>query len=362
MKKMTLLSSLIAIMVLGSFAFAAPWESFLGITKVEADPEKDYRLEEKDGPWLILACTFSGEGAEKDAHELILELRQRYKLPAFSHHMTKNLDSKMLHRGMDRYGKPAQWKYQSGHKVDEIGVLIGHFSGVDDPGAQKVLEEIKFSTPHCLNPQKDKKSTIIMAGFREFNRQVLLAAGKGDKKKGPMSHAFIVPNPLIDQEDLKDSLDPFVVRLNEGVENSLLECPGKYTVKVAHFTGKVVLNQNEIHQIQLGQKKFKPNGLDQAAEKAERLTKILRKQGYDAYVFHDRYASFVTIGSFDAVSQPLPNGKKKINPGIREIVEKFKGKPTGPGGPIGSQVIDGIPMGNRTYSGQSSKRIVRNRL
>ena len=109
----------------------------------------------------------------------------------------------------------------------EIGVLIGNFSGVDDPGAQKALEEIKFSTPHCLDPQKTEKSTIVMAGFREFNRQVLLAAGKGDRKKGPMSHAFIVPNPLIDHEDMKDSLDPFVVRLNKGVENSLLECPGE---------------------------------------------------------------------------------------------------------------------------------------
>ena len=51
---------------------------------VDAD-EKDLRLEDTNGPWLIMACSFSGKDAEQQAHDLPLELRKRYKLEAFVH-------------------------------------------------------------------------------------------------------------------------------------------------------------------------------------------------------------------------------------------------------------------------------------
>ena len=293
---------------------------------------------------LILACTFSGEAGMEDANELVLELRERYKLPAYVHRMTKDLQTEMSPNSSKRPGRSSKWKYLTGDKVDEIGVLVGHFTGVDDPGAQKTLEKIKYSVPLCLTPKKGEKSTLSFAGFREFNRQILLAAGKGDKKKGPMCHAFLVPNPLIDKEDLKESLDPFVVKLNEGIEHSLLSCQGKYTVKIAHFSGKVIMDQTEIHQIQTGQKKCKAGGLEKAAEKAAKLADVLQKQGYEAYVFHDRYASFVTIGSFESIGTGQQGGRINLHPRVHQIMEKFKGKPAGPGGPVGPQVIAGIPL------------------
>ena len=46
-------------------------------------PAKERRvvLSEDDGPWLIFAASFAGEGAEAEATALIKELRERYRLP-----------------------------------------------------------------------------------------------------------------------------------------------------------------------------------------------------------------------------------------------------------------------------------------
>ena len=73
-----------------------------------------------------------------------------------------------------------------------------------------------------------------------------------------MGHAFITTNPMLlsDYFVPKGGIDELVLRMNKGVTHSLLDCPGKYTVKVATFTGAVVLDQQEIHKIQNGDKPF----------------------------------------------------------------------------------------------------------
>ena len=43
--------------------------------RVAADPNGDYSLAEKNGPWLIMAMSFNGEGGETEARELVTELR-----------------------------------------------------------------------------------------------------------------------------------------------------------------------------------------------------------------------------------------------------------------------------------------------
>ena len=53
--------------------------------RVEADPDRPYPVKEENGPWMIMACSFSGDGAEKQAKDLALELRKRYKLEAYTH-------------------------------------------------------------------------------------------------------------------------------------------------------------------------------------------------------------------------------------------------------------------------------------
>ena len=38
----------------------APWERLLTLRRVEADPDKTYAVTGDNGPWMILACSFSG--------------------------------------------------------------------------------------------------------------------------------------------------------------------------------------------------------------------------------------------------------------------------------------------------------------
>ena len=66
---------------------ALPFGNLLTFNRVDADPNQPYRLGEDHGPWMIMACSFSGEGAEEQARELVYELRKRYKLEAFTHRM-----------------------------------------------------------------------------------------------------------------------------------------------------------------------------------------------------------------------------------------------------------------------------------
>jgi hypothetical protein len=157
--------------------------------------------------------------------------------------------------------------------------------------------------------------------------QALLPDDDERKFYGPMGHAFITANPLIPQEYFAPKgLDKLVLDMNKGLKHSLLECPGKYTVKVATFTGKVVIDQKKIVQIESGA--HFESELDRAAEKAHKLCALLRKEGAEAYEFHDRYQSIVTVGSFNSVGTPRADGKIEINPAMFRIIQTYGAETT----------------------------------
>lgn len=343
---LTLLFVLVALFVglTTSSATAEPWNGILSLNKVEADSSKTYKLQEADGPWLILATTFSGNGGSEQANELVLELRKRYKLSAYVHDMSLELDKDTGARGVDKYNRPIQWKYRRGNQLHEIAVLVGHFSDVNDPGGKTALQKLKYMTPECLSVEKRGKTNQTLAGCRAFMKKILVS-GNEKKKKGPMGKAFLVPNPLCDMNKAKQkTLDPFIVELNKGIKYSLLDAKGKYTVQVAHFTGKVITDQGKIHRIKNKKLNQKESRLQQAAMNADKLARALRMKGYEAYQFHDRYASIVTVGSFNSVGTPRQDGKTEINPTIHKIIDTFKGRPCRATGKIGSQLVVGIPL------------------
>ena len=64
-------------LALASVATATPpWKKLVPFRSVEADPNKQYWLTEDQGPWMIMATSFAGPGAEEQAHALVLELRK----------------------------------------------------------------------------------------------------------------------------------------------------------------------------------------------------------------------------------------------------------------------------------------------
>jgi hypothetical protein len=330
----------------GAADAAPPWAKLLIFNRVEADPEKTYRLSEDNGPWMIVACSFSGEGAEKQAGELAYELRKRYKLPAYIHRADFQFGY-TEGRGVDQLGAPPRMK----HRLDdlrEVAVLVGNFSAADDPEAQKTMQKLKYTHPECLEIKQNRPTNQSLAGWRMTQKKLQELVGSTKKGKGPMGHAFITTNPLLPKEFFVDmGIDPLVLEMNKEVTHSLLDCPGKYTVQVATFKGNVFIQPKEIEEIENG--KEVKSQLAEAAKKAHMLTEALRMKGWEAYEFHDRYASIVTVGSFDSVGTPRADGKIEINPRIATIIRTFSAEPTNGPVPPGTlparlKTLVGIPF------------------
>ncbi len=51
-------------------------------------------------------------------------------------------------------------------------------------------------------------------------------------------------------------------------------------------------------------------------------------KGFEAYEFHDRNASIVTVGSFNSMGTPLPDGRTDLDPRIVQIIDTFRAKPS----------------------------------
>ena len=83
--------------------------------------------------------------------------------------------------------------------------------------------------------------------------------------------------------------------------------------------------------------------LAKAAYMAHKLTQALRMKGYEAYEFHDRYASIVTVGSFDSVGQTRPDGVTELDPRITAIIDQFKSEGSSQG-MVTAKTLVGIPF------------------
>ena len=330
-------------------ASAAPWSKLF--TKVDCDPNKEYKLTDLQGPWMIMACSFSGEKAFDQAHELVLEIRKKHHVTAYVYEKVFDYSGDFAGLGVNRYGEQRRARYQRAAnqqhyggdgKFREMAVLVGDFLEVDDPDAQKLLEKIKYAQFDCLKIKDGRQDSRSLGFLREMQREVNKMAGAGHKEKalkGPLGMAFLTTNPkLPDSYFVPQGLDPLVVQMNKGVTHSLINCPGRYSVKIATFNGAVVIDPKKIKDTELGLTNTKSK-LEDAAIKAHQLTESLRKSGYDAWEFHDRYASMVTVGTFQSLG-PNVDGTIKLDPQIKQLIEIFgPEKPTLPGQTTGKPHI-----------------------
>jgi len=213
----------------------APWGSLISLKSVDADPNRSYEVAEDNGPWMIMTTSFSGVGAEKQAKELVIELRKRYKIPAYIY-VGKFDPGAAQARGFDKYGNPKKAKYlkykdekdkeKARHpELVEIAVMAGNFRSADDKKAQEALQTIKYAKPECLEIKEGKKTHQTLTGWRLAQQQVYEMIGSEKKNLGPMRHAFITPNPLLPADFFnQQSLDEETIALNKGVPYSLLDC------------------------------------------------------------------------------------------------------------------------------------------
>lgn len=333
--------------LLVSPAFAAKkWKSLVPFTKkVEADPDRNYELQDVNGPWMILAASFSGENGLRQADQLTLELRRSLNRPVYVHRRVFDFTAPVQGIGLNKYNQPRQMKYRQDKRVDEVAVLVGDFDSPESREIQKTLEELKTvwtpSLDYRRNQGTSQRFVGLKTGYRKLHDQYQKVSGKGEKKEtGPMSNAFVTRNPLLPAEYfIPKGIDSFVVKLNKRNRYNLLDNPAAYSVKIATFRGKSTMKITEADTIGTS-----AEALDKAADNANRLGAALRSRGIEAWVLHDRFESIVTVGSFTSVGRPRPDGKIEMNPAVYREIQRYKGRNSNLGGIVRVKpvVIDGI--------------------
>ena len=110
-------------------------------------------------------------------------------------------------------------------------MLVGDFASFDDPRGQKMLRRSRGSSRESLTGDggKSRSSRLLQA-----NRSGSTTAAR----RGRCTWRFVIPNPLLPEDFFsRQEVDEFVMEMNADVTHSLLDCPGRYTVRVATFTG-----------------------------------------------------------------------------------------------------------------------------
>ncbi|HUY90823.1 MAG TPA: hypothetical protein VMV10_18960 [Pirellulales bacterium] len=320
----TLAIALIALAGSSHAAAEAPWEKIAIFQRIEADPDNAYPVTERQGPWMIVVTPFSGDKAEEQAQELVVELRSRYKLRAYTHEVDFDFSKDSEEQGAQGFHRRRR-RYQV-EKMREIAVMVGDFQSADDPRAQKALKKIRGLEPDCLNTEKrlkeGKAEYRTLANLRRIQQEINRQWGSKDYPRGTLGHAFVTTNPLLPKDYFAPKgIDNVVLEMNAPVKYSLLDCPGRYSCKVATFKGAVLIDQKLIKEVENGKKL--PSRLEDAAISAHEMTMALRAKGYEAYEFHDRYMSIVTVGSFNAVGVKRPDGQIEIDPRLHALMETF---------------------------------------
>lgn len=317
-----LLTGLIVLSLLGTQADAQRFRLPFGNNKTQTTVDS-IQLTQKAGPWLIMCASFSGENGAQQAFRLAKELREVHRQSAYVYRHNRNIAEEVEGRGMgfelvnvagQQQVRPATMKLAAGDTVEEIAVLVGNFSSLEDAAAQRTLAQIKAVHPRT------------MAEFDNDPENV---------NRGPLKAAFLMPNPLLPEEYFQArKFDKTVLKWKANkTKYSLLRNPGNYSVRVATFDGKSSFQLDEIEQAEAKDSWMKKNRkvvtdskLVNAAKKATVLTAALRKQGIEAYEFHDRHESYVCVGGYDYIAQEDASGKRRNNPELVATIKKFKGE------------------------------------
>jgi hypothetical protein len=260
------------------------------------EPIEPYLLTKENGPFMVLARVFRGPDAERMALALVKELRNEHRLPAYILR-TKDFPGKSLMRGTpptvpSNVMTPDIKMPEKIRTFDEAAVLVGNEKTLKD---QKVLwQRVRKITPDCLN----KMSTPF-------------------KWREGLSKSYCTTNPYVPVQLLYPShKDRLMVQMNSGLR-SIVNCPGRYSLQIAEFAGRSSYQLNSMPVSNSMFPDLKGSPLRTAADDAERMADKLAKDaefqrlGVPVYVVHDRTASRVFVGSFDA-----PNDRRAFQ--VRE--------------------------------------------
>lgn len=225
----------------------------------------DYPLTPKCGPWMILVKSFQGPEAVVYANKLASELREKHKIVAYT--FVKQPEQSQVQQVGYVRGRIRQFP--------SAAVLAGDCK--NEKVAAKLQDQIQKLRPASI--------TEDMVPKYQWNA-------------GPLRTAFCLPNPLNKVPNEPDAkAQAGLKKINSG-ENSIFKCPGEYSLEAALFTGGIAYTQTQADRLE------KNSLLKAAGEHAEQITTALRRQGYEAYVYHGLSYSLVAVGSFSSPQDP----------------------------------------------------------
>ena len=272
------------------------------------EPVEPYLLTKQAGPFMIIAHTFRGPDAVRWAQALAMELRSSNQLMAYIYFKKiKPMNSNV--RGVPPTANPEDGEGRISEPevyriYDEAVVLIGDMATMKD--AEELLKSVKKLKPATLSNVPSIFPWRTGAGLK---------------------NAIVTANPLIPAQELfaRES-DPLVEAMNKG-PYSIYNCPGPYTLVVARFVGRSAFGEGD--KDFLKEDNLKSSPLAKATDDAELMAAELNKDtqlkqaGYQAYVYHDRNKSLVTLGHFNAKVENEKIFKDQKAQSIRQHLDKL---------------------------------------
>ena len=300
--------------------------------------------------WMICVKSYVGEESRNMAERLAKEIREKHKVAAYL--FERNAEERAAELAqIDRIRKSEQLKNQplieiqnqarkaaeargeayieSAPKLkipkpamemqEQWAVLIGGFPTMEK--AREALNTVRKLPAPTDTTLLDRTS---IGGEETTN-------GKSEFKSSwnfinPFACAMVVPNPAVakaNQEE-KYKLEPFIVKINSDVKNSLLKATKPWTLIVRNFSTPTKMVGKDGDGGNIFNKIFDPQKkslLDVTAEEAERLAESLRHpdmkpQSFEAFVLHHRMGSIVTVGQFDGPDDPKLLETQRVLKGI----------------------------------------------
>ncbi len=266
----------------------------------EADPSKDYLVTPDAGPWMICATCYVGPQSAQLAHEMVLEIRSRFNMPAYvrnkGEEQRKEQQEQLRKWHEEHPGVTAPLK--TTRVQDQCAVLIGGYPTVD--AAHAALRQVKKLPP----PSADRLCPILSEvgqADEDGNAPIKIAHAN------PFVNSFVCRNPAapVDHKVFDRKNDPILKKYNAGEKYSLLECRKPYTLMVAAFQGMSMIQQESSPTL-MEKIWGSSHMLEASGQNAHNLAEALHNPGlkFDAYVLHMRGGSIVTIGGFDGPEDP----------------------------------------------------------
>ncbi len=169
--------------------------------------------------------------------------------------------------------------------LDEAAVLVGNEKTL--AGSEKLLHEVRKIKPRCLEGMSSPFPW-----------------------RTGLCYAIRTTNPFVPTQYLfPRTKDRLVVQMNGGLR-SIANCPGRYSLQIAEFSGRSAFQMNEVQQPTSLIPNLNDSPLRTAHNDAEKVAEKLAKDpefqrlGQPIYVLHDRLSSRVFVGSFDVEQDP----------------------------------------------------------